>query len=81
MITVSILSEMLPGKVIDETVLFGALAQICLCLAVAFWLFAAVRFVGRAESHDRADLAALAVFSAQVGFVVTTAFVSLHGRA
>ena len=67
------------GTIIDQSVLFGAVAQMCLCLAVAFWLFAAVRFVWATESHDRADSVVLAVFSAQVGLVVSTALIDFRG--
>jgi hypothetical protein len=51
---------------LDHAAFFNALSKICVCLAVAFWLFACVRLFKRNADRQATDQLAVIAFALQL---------------
>jgi len=68
------------GKVLDLTMLLNMVAAISVCLAIAFWLFAVVRFVWSSEDRNGVTAISLTAFGAQLALIVLAALIDSRGR-
>jgi hypothetical protein len=67
------------NRVLDLTVLLNMAAAISVCVAIALWLFAVVRFARSSEKRDQPAVLSLSAFAAQLGLIVLAAAAGSRG--
>jgi hypothetical protein len=74
------LNGMMRGKTLDIAMLVNMLAAILVCVAIALWVFAVVRFAMSSEDRGRATALPLVGFPTQVALIVLAAVIDSRSR-